>query len=81
MARVWINYANDVLLLFTGAIVAISSLAVWVVVPKGYNTTWLLWIAIHKWSGFALVVESLLHVALHFRWLARMTTRLFSRAE
>ena len=80
MKRVWFNYANDVLLFFTGAILAVSSLLVWVIIPKGYNPQWLLWIAIHKWSGLALVVESLLHVALHFRWLVRMTTRLFKRA-
>jgi hypothetical protein len=78
---VWINYANDVLLLLTGAILAISSLLVWVVVPKGYSPEWLLWIEIHRWSGFALVVESLVHIALHFRWPVRMTVRLFWRSE
>jgi len=79
--RTWINYTNDVLLFFTGAILAISSLLVWVILPKGYNPQWLLWIAIHKWSGLALVVESLLHVALHFRWLMKMTERLFKRSK
>ncbi|MFC2077400.1 DUF4405 domain-containing protein [Candidatus Bipolaricaulota bacterium] len=79
MKRVWLNYANDVLLLATGLILALSSLLVWVVLPKGYNPAWLLWIAIHKWSGLALVVESLLHVALHWKWLVTMTKRVFVR--
>jgi len=77
MKRVWINYAVDILLLATGLILALSSLLIWVVLPKGFNTTWLVWISIHKWSGFALVVESLLHVALHWKWLLTMTKRAF----
>jgi len=77
--RIWINYVNDVLLLATGISLAISSVLVWVVIPKGYSPQWLLWIAIHKWSGFALAVEALLHVALHFRWLVTMTKRLLAR--
>jgi len=47
MHRGWMNYANDVLLLLTGTLLAVSSLLVWVVLPKGYNAPWLLWIAIH----------------------------------
>jgi len=79
MKRIWVNYVNDVLLFVTGTILAISSLLVWVVIPKGYNATWLTWIAIHKWSGFALLVEALVHAALHFRWMTTMTARLFRR--
>ena len=76
--RAWINYAVDVLLLLTLLVLAVSSLLLWLVLPKGYNPAWILWIQIHKWSGFALVVEAFLHVALHFRWLARMTGKLLS---
>ena len=79
--RIWINYAVDVLLLVTGLTLAISSLLVWVVIPKGYSPVWILWIAIHKWSGFALLVESMLHVALHWRWLVTMTRRLLGRLK
>ena len=63
--RVWVNYVFDTLLLLTGLTLAVSSLLVWIIIPKGYSSAWILWIAIHKWSGFALVVEALLHVALH----------------
>ena len=79
MHRGWMNYANDVLLLLTGTLLAVSSLLVWVVLPKGYNAPGLLWIAIHKWSGLALVVESGVHVALHWRWLMTMTRRVLRR--
>ena len=77
MKRCWINYAIDVLLFLTGLTLAISSLLIWVVFPKGYNPQWLLWIAIHKWSGFALGIEVLLHIVLHWRWLVTMTVRIF----
>jgi len=77
--KAWINYAIDVLLFFTGLTLAVSALLVWVVLPKGHNAAWLLWIAIHKWSGLALVIEALLHVALHWRWLRAMTKRVFVR--
>lgn len=79
MKRIWVNYVNDVLLFATVTILAVSSLLVWVVLPKGYNPQWVLWIAVHKWSGFALVIESLVHVLLHFGWLVRMTVRLIRR--
>jgi hypothetical protein len=77
--RAWLNYGIDVLLLLTGATLAVSSLLIWVVLPKGYHPAWLRWIAVHKWSGFALLVEASLHVSLHWRWLARMTRRLFTK--
>lgn len=78
MKRAWINYVVDVLLLLTGVTLTVSSLLVWVVLRKGYSPQWLLWIAIHKWSGFALVIESLAHVVLHWKWLVAMTRRMMS---
>jgi len=77
--KAWLNYAVDLLLLVTGIALIVSSVLVWVVIPKGYNPSWLMWIAIHKWSGFALLVEALVHVILHWRWLVAMTRRLFKR--
>ena len=71
----WVNYGLDVLLCLTSFTLALSALLVWVVLPKGYHPSWLLWIAIHKWSGLVLVAEVL--VILHIGWLTRMTRRLF----
>ena len=79
MKRCWINYAIDVLLFLTALTLAISSLLIWVVLPKGYNPQWLLWIAIHKWSGLALFIAAFLHIALHWRWLVTMTKRMLNR--
>jgi len=65
--------------LLSGLVMAASSLLIWVVIPKGFHPAWLLWIEIHKWSGFAFIVGAFLHVVLHFRWIVRMTVRLFRR--
>jgi hypothetical protein len=77
MKRAWLNYGLDLLLLATIVILGISSLLIWVVLPKGFHPQWRLWIAIHKWSGLALFVEAMIHVVLHGGWLVRMTRRLF----
>jgi uncharacterized protein DUF4405 len=79
MKRMWMNYLLDVLLFLTAMALGISSLLVWVVLPKGYNPQWLLWIAIHKWSGFALFVETFLHIVLHWKWLVATTRKVFRR--
>lgn len=79
MKRMWINYLLDVLLFITAVVLGISALLVWVVLPKGYNPQWLLWIAIHKWSGLALFIEAFLHIVLHWKWLVTMTRGAFRR--
>lgn len=79
MKRSWTNYALDILMLLTAIILGISSLLVWVVLPKGYSPQWLLWIAIHKWSGLALFIEAFLHIALHWKWIMTMTKRALTR--
>jgi hypothetical protein len=79
MKRGWINYGLDVLLFLTVLILGVSSLLAWVVLPKGYNPQWILWIAIHKWSGLALFIEAFLHLVLHWRWIVTMTKRMLNR--
>jgi hypothetical protein len=79
MKRIWINYAIDILLFVTAIILGISSLLVWVVLPKGYNPTWLTWISIHKWSGLALFIGAFLHIVLHWKWIVTMTKKAMKR--
>jgi len=76
MKRIWINYALDVMMLFTAIALGVSSLLVWVILPKGYNPQWLLWITIHKWSGLALFIEAFFHILLHWKWLIAMTSKM-----
>jgi hypothetical protein len=39
------------------------------------RTTWDL---IHTWSGVALIVTALLHIAIHWRWIKKVTVKLFA---
>jgi hypothetical protein len=36
------------------------------------------WIDIHDWAGVALLVIIGLHVVLHWRWIVRVTKRVFA---
>jgi hypothetical protein len=69
----WLDVAMGLLAL----LLAISSLLLWVVFPRGYYPSRALWVAIHKWGGLALGIVALVHVLLHWRWLVRMTRRVF----
>jgi len=73
------NYWLDVLMGMLALIVAVSSVLLWVVFPRGYYPARTLWVAIHKWVGLALGSVALLHVALHWKWLTRMTRRRIGR--
>ena len=39
------------------------------------------WIDIHDWVGVALIALVLVHVILHWKWIARMTKSLFRRVR
>ena len=73
------NYWLDVVMGILALIVAVSSLLLWVVFPRGFYPARTAWVFIHKWVGLALGVAALLHVAFHWKWLVRMTRRQFVR--
>ena len=56
-------------------LLAVSSLLLWVVFPPGFYPVRVLWVEIHQWGGVALGIAALLHVAVHWSWLTRMTKR------
>jgi len=73
------NYLLDVVMGVLALIVAVSSLLLWVVFPRGFYPARTAWVFIHKWIGLALGVAVLVHVAFHWKWLVRMTRRQFVR--
>ncbi|MDY7042151.1 MAG: DUF4405 domain-containing protein [Chloroflexota bacterium] len=75
MRRAMIYYLLDLVLALLSLLLGVSSFLLWVVFPRGYFPARVLWVDIHKWSGLALGVAVLLHVALHWSWLIRMTRR------
>jgi hypothetical protein len=46
-----------------------------ILVHLGVHGVRVLWVDIHKWGGLALGIGVLGHVALHWKWLLRMTRR------
>ena len=69
------NYLLFLVLAVLSLILSLSSLLLWVVLPRGFHAARRLWVDIHKWGGLALSLSVMLHVALHWSWLARMTRR------
>jgi len=37
------------------------------------------WLAMHDWSGLAISITVLSHLALHMHWMRAMTARVFGR--
>ena len=73
------NYLLDVVMGILALIVAVSSVLLWVVFPRGFYAARTAWVFIHKWVGLVLGVAVLVHVAFHWKWLVRMTQRRFVR--
>ena len=73
------NYWLDVMMILLALVLAVSAVLLWVVFPQGYFPSRLLWLAIHRWVGLGLSVAVLVHVALHWRWLVRITRRWVER--
>jgi hypothetical protein len=73
-------YWLDIVMGILALLLAISSLLLWIVFPKGFYAARVLWVDIHKWGGLALGVAALVHVALHWKWLIRMTRRYLGQA-
>ena len=79
MTKALWHYLLDVVMGILSLLTALSSFLLWVVFPRGFHAARMLWIEIHKWGGLALGVVVLVHVALHWKWLIRMTRRLLAR--
>jgi len=77
-SRTHLLYGMFLVLALLAALLAISSVLLWVVFPRGFFPERAVWVEIHKWGGLALSATVVVHVAVHFRWLAR-TTRSYLR--
>jgi hypothetical protein len=67
------NYWLDVLMGLLALTLGLSAFLLWVVFPRGYFPARTAWVTIHKWVGLALGITVLVHVTLHWRWLAHRT--------
>jgi hypothetical protein len=69
------NYLMFVVLAVLSVGLGASSVLLWLILPRGFHPARRLWVDIHKWGGLALSLAVIVHVALHWGWLKRMTRR------
>ena len=69
------RYWLSVILILLATLLAVAAFLLWVVFPRGYFPSRVIWVEIHKWVGLAIAVGVLLHIALHWKWLLQMTRR------
>jgi membrane protein implicated in regulation of membrane protease activity len=79
MRKVTWNYWLDVMMILLSLLLAISSFLLWVVFPRGYYAARALWVDLHTWGGLVLSIAVIVHLVLHWKWLARMTRRYLNR--
>jgi hypothetical protein len=84
-----INFSLDAIMFAAFFVVSLSGLIVWLFLPSGgyrggrnpfYGATLLSlsrheWNDVHLWVGLAIMALSLLHLALHWRWISCVARR------
>jgi preprotein translocase subunit SecY len=73
-------------LLLAGLADAVSGFILWFALPSGsgrgslnlsyWGVTRHTWLSIHDWVSIALVVIVLIHLAVHWKWVVRMTRQI-----
>ncbi len=69
------RYWLAVYLAVVAVLLAVSAFLLWVVFPRGYFPSRVIWVEVHKWAGLAITVGVLVHIAIHWKWLLQMTRR------
>lgn len=82
-----VNYFVDLALFLSALGVALSGFIPWLILPAGrygrqaFAPTFIFsrqeWGAIHRWLAIVTVVLVLVHLYLHWDWIAGMTRRVF----
>ena len=73
------RYWLSVSLAIIAVLLAVSAFLLWVVFPRGYFPSRVIWVEIHKWAGLAITVGVLFHIAINWKWLLQMTRRYIDR--
>jgi cytochrome b subunit of formate dehydrogenase len=90
MDKTKINYIIDAFLAISFVITAITGILIFFFMPGGVpqgrfqelmGVSKAVWSAMHNWAGIIMMLLSLVHVILHWRWIVSMTTSLFKKAE
>jgi len=81
------NFWLDITILTAFLVTAISGLLLWLVLPHGPGTKFVIfigltrqtWIDIHDWAGLAVLIGAGTHIALHWKWISCVADRFFKR--
>jgi hypothetical protein len=81
------NFWFDVTIFITFAVTAIIGLMLWLIIPSGRGSGWLVffgltrhqWVDIHNWVGLAMLIGVILHLVLHLPWITCAIKRFFGR--
>jgi len=73
------KYWFSVSLAVTAMLLAVSAFLLWIIFPRGYFPSRVIWVEIHKWAGLAITAGVLLNIAVHWKWLLQMTRRYMDR--
>ncbi|NHM26620.1 DUF4405 domain-containing protein [Desulfofundulus sp. TPOSR] len=90
MLRAWLNYWLGWLLFLAGLGLAVSGLVKWLILPgggrggfRGEEAVFIFarhtWTEIHQWLAVVIMVLVVLHIYLHWNWIATMSRQIFGR--
>lgn len=85
--KVKTNFWLDTVIFALFAVTAITGLLLWLVVPGGRDNQSLTfltlihheWNEIHVWAGIGMLIGSVIHLILHWQWIACMAGRIFGK--
>ena len=80
------NLAVNTLLGLSFLVSAISGLYFFLFPGSVHNTAWLLitkttWKDIHTWSGVTMIIAALAHFWIHWKWITKVTKRIFTTSS
>ena len=93
MKKAMFLFYMAVIMFLLGLVEAVSGFVLWLAFPHGggagrrggeelayWSMSKNTWLDIHDWVAVALVVVLIIHIALHWKWLVRITRQLFRQA-
>jgi hypothetical protein len=81
------NFWLDLTIFTAFLLTALTGLMLWLLIPGGRGSGQLIylglsrrgWVDLHQWLGLAMLLGALLHLVLHWRWIACVAPRFFKK--
>ncbi|MBN1219738.1 MAG: DUF4405 domain-containing protein [Anaerolineae bacterium] len=87
LGKTKLNFWLDLTIFITFVITTITGLLLWLVIPSGSGSGWLVfygltrreWVELHNWFGVGMLLGITFHLILHWRWIICVVQRFFGR--